>query len=240
MKKLMLLISVALVFLVTACSGSATVAPTVVSPDVQPTAPATLVAHPTVTPLPTATPVPPTPVPTSVNPMDALTKMFSGWASVHSFRMKMTTTTATGTPAPQESTMDVVMPDRMHLITKGVDVIKIGAVIYMKVGTMWQKVALPQGLDFSFADVKKLQSEFGASTDVKFIGAEVLDGTPTLTYQYTVSIKTPVATTTTSKVWVAVSDGLPRRTESVSKSGAKTVVTFYDYNAAITIDAPIK
>ena len=240
MKRNFWLIGIALAFSVTACSGITSVVPTV-APVVQPIIPPTRAA-PTATPLPTATPPPPTatPVPTSVNPLDALTKMFSGWASVKTFRAKMTTTTATGTPAPQEFTLEVVTPDRFHMTSKSIEAIKIGAVFYMKIGNAWQKVALPQSVDFSFGDVKKLQSELGASTDVKFLGAEVLDGTPTLTYQYTTSIKTPTPTTTTSKVWVAVADGLPRRMESVSKTGAKTVITLYDYNASFSIDAPIK
>ncbi len=244
-KRLLIVIVVAV--LVVLCLGIAlvavNVAPLMVAM-VTPTSTATLV--PTLPPLPTSTPLPPpTPVlptataaPTSVNPLDALTAMFRGWSNVKTFRAKATVTPAKG--AAQEMTMEVVVPDRFHLTSKTFEAIKIGSTMYMKIGASWQKITLGQNLDFSFGDIKKLESELGTSTDVKFLGAEVLDGTPTLTYQYTVSIKTPTPTTTTSKVWVAVADGLPRRMESTSKNGTKTVVTFYDYNASFTIDAPSK
>lgn len=241
MKRVLLLIGMTLALAVTACSGNVSVAPTV-APVVQPTIPPTVPPLPTATSLPTATPIPPTATaaPTSANPLDALTKMFRGWAGVKTFRAKMTTTTATGTPAPTEMTVEAVMPDRFRVTGKGIEAIKIGPTMYMKIGTAWQKIALGQNLDFSFADVKKLEAELGASSDVKFLGAEALDGQPMLTYQYTVSIKTPTPTTTTSKVWMAVADGLPRRMESTTKTGSKTIVTFYDYNASFTIDAPMK
>lgn len=178
--------------------------------------------------------------PTTVNPLEALTKMFRSWSSVKTFRAKMAVTTSAGVPALQEMILEVVMPDRFHMTSKAIEAIKIGPTVYMKLGPAWQKVTLNQNIDFSFADVQKWQSELGASSDIKFLGAEMLDGTPTLTYQYTVSIKTPTPTTTTSKVWVAVADGLPRKIESTNQNGAKTVIVFYDYNASIAIDAPIK
>ncbi len=198
-------------------------------------------APPTVPPTPTAVPTATQPPATataasSANPLDALRKVFSGWGSVKSFRAKFTRTSGTTT---SDGTLEVVLPDHFHFISKQSEVIVIGKTFYIKTGTQWQKVALTQGFDFSFADVKKLQEELGVATEVKFIGPDVLDGAPMLVYQYTSTYKGPPAITTTSKVWVAVSDSLPRKSETTGSTGAKTVTTFYDYNANIAINPPI-
>lgn len=216
-----------------ACSATPTAAPTQAPLPPPPAATATTAA--TATPAPTATP---TAAPTSANPLDALTRIFRGWVGVKSFRAKITSTTAAG--ATTEINLDVVMPDRFHVVTKQLEVFVIGSVYYVKTGSQWQKVALPKGLDFSFADLKKIEAELGASTDIKLIGPDVLDGAPVLVYQYTITIKTPTPLTSTSKVWVAISDQLPRRMESLSKTGTKTVAIYYDYNANIAVDPPIK
>lgn len=216
----------------TACGVGAVAVPTRTPTLVPPTETLAPTTTPTATlPPPTATSAP------SINPLDALTKAYRAWAGVKSFRSKMTTTgVTTGT---QEMTLEVVMPDRFHMVGKQFEAIIIGATFYMKVGTQWQKTTLPKGLDFSLADIKKILAELGATTQVKLIGPDVLDGAPMLVYEYTTTIKTPTTTTVTSKVWVAVADGLPRKMESLSKSGIKTVATYYDYNANITIKAPV-
>jgi outer membrane lipoprotein-sorting protein len=119
------------------------------------------------------------------------------------------------------------------------EMILIGSTAYLKLGDKWQKAALPKGIDLSLADPKKLETEMGTTTDIKFVGSEVLDGTPTWVYQYTTNIKGPPALKMSSKSWIGIADNLPRKTEQESKPGQKTTVTFYDYNANITINAPI-
>ncbi len=218
---------------VSACNALPAAEPTKVPLPPTPIATATTAA--TATPAPTATPVPP---PTSASPLDALSRAFRSFAGAKSFRAKITTTS--GSTGGQDIQLDVVMPDRFHMTSKQVEAIIIGPTFYLKTGTQWLKTAAPKGLDFSFADVKKIQDELGATTESKLLGPELLDGTPTLVYQYTTTIKTPTPTTSTSKVWVAVADGLPRKMEVVAKSGTKTTIIYYDYNANITIDPPIK
>ncbi len=233
---LLLLIALA----ASACSATPAAAPQPPPPTAAPAAPATVAATstaaPTVAPSPAATKAA---APTAAaNPLDALTRIFRGWAGVKTFRAKIVVTPKTG--ASTETDLEVVMPDRFHVKTPQLEAIVIGQTYYVKLVNQWQKIALPQGIDLNFADIKKLEAELGASTDVKLIGPEVLDGTPTLVYQYTATITTPALLTTTSKVWVAVSDQLPRRMESVAQNGTTTTVTYSDYNANITIEPPIK
>ncbi len=207
-------------------------------------------AQPTRTPLPTLAPavppsptVPPTPTQppataTSANPLEALRTAFGGWAGTRSFRIKMVQTK--GTTTTLEGTFEVVLPDRFHMVAKQLEAIEIGKTFYLKTGTTWQKVTLTKAIDFSLADVKKWQDELGVASEAKSIGADVLDGAPMVVYEYKTTIKGPPAITSTSKVWIAVSDRLPRKIESTSSSGAKTIMTFYDFNANIVIEPPIK
>lgn len=200
------------------------------------------IAVPTAIPMPTPTsaavPNPSTATPNpAANPLETLKKVLAAWASARSFRGK---SVQTGGVTPGESTFEVVMPDRFHIVGKSETII-IGNVYYLKQGTKWTKQTLPQGFDLGFADNKKILDQLGTSNDVKFIGPDSIDGAPMLVYQYSFSTKIQNTTvTTSSKVWVAA-DGLPRKSETSSSNnpGVGTVVTYYDYNAQITINAPI-
>ncbi|MBI4790977.1 MAG: hypothetical protein HY782_28440 [Chloroflexi bacterium] len=176
-------------------------------------------------------------LPTAGNAVDALSKVFKSWTSVKSFRAKMTIIgQPTGTT---EMNLEVVTPDRFHMTSKQMEIVLIGNTVYLKLGNTWQKVPLPQGIDLSLADPKKYADEIAASTDVKLVGVETLDGTPTIIYQYTVNIKGPPAQKITSKVWVGATDNLPRKVESAPTATQKTTILFTDYNANITINPPI-
>lgn len=203
--------------------------------------PPTLIPVKTNTPLPTATPSPiptatATAVPTPANPGLALSNAFRAWGAVKSLRAKMTTTG--GTTGTQEMTMEMVMPNKFHMTSrdaagKELEMYLIGTTFYMKVGTKWQKMTMPAGMNLDFANPQKVAASMGLQKDVKFVGAEVLDGVPTLIYQYTSTQKY------VTKVWIGALDSLPRKSESEPKAGPKTTVIFYDYNANITIAAPI-
>ncbi len=230
--KLIVAVLLLLVLTVTGCSLFA--APTPVPPTVTPLPTATPPPTATATRVPTATP---TPFPTPANPGAALTNIFKAWGNVKSLRAKMTSTGApTGT---QEMTMEVVMPDKYHLTGKDLDMYLIGKAFYMKVANKWQKMNMPPGISFDFANPQKIAATLGAQTDTKFLGAEILEGVPTLVYQYTTSIKGPPAQKYLTKVWVGALDNLPRKSESEPKPGQKTTVIFYDYNADLSIKAPI-
>ena len=190
------------------------------------------------TPLPGATTqvAPPTKIPEASNPLDALTQTFRGLGNVKSFRARIA---MAGTPAgAQEMNLEVVLPDRFHMVSKQTEMIILNQAVYIKVAGQWQKMPMTQGIDLSMTDPQKLQTTLGAATDVKLIGAEVLDGTPTMVYQYTTKIGTQPQPFT-SKIWVGVSDNLPRKIESESQPGQKTTITFYDYGANIAINPPI-
>lgn len=167
-----------------------------------------------------------------------MSKIFKGWSSVKTFRSKGVIAGVPG--GNQDITFEAVMPHRFHMTMAQIEAILIGKTVYMKIGGKWSKTPLPQGINFDFANPQTYASQVGATSNVKFIGADVVDNTPTLVYQYTTTVKGPPQTTVTSKVWVGVADNLPRKVESEPKAGQKTTMTFYDYNATnITIAAPI-
>jgi hypothetical protein len=235
MKRVMILVLVLVAMTASACSSIPGLA--------QPTATATLKPTSTSTPRPTSTftPVPtstPTMIPTPANPSESFLKMFGTWKNVKAFRVKMTSTDSKG--AVTQTTLEFVAPDRYHLTTDKTEFIIIGSTFYLKSNTTWLKTAMPRGLDFSIADVKKLEAEVKANTTTKFVGADVLDGAPMLVYEYTTTIKGPPAITTTSKTWVGVVDQLPHKSESTSSTGTKTVALYSDFNGDIKIEAPIK
>jgi hypothetical protein len=228
-----------------------TAAPAPTSAPAAPAAPAAPVASPSAAkPVQAASPEaakPAAPAPASADPRDALSKVFTSWGNTKSFRVKMTTTgAATGM---SEMNYEVVLPDRLHMKSELAEAIMADGSFYIKLPTGgWQKI--PQAPDFDLANPRKLAEDMGASTDVKLIGPDVLDGQPMLVYEYTttfsgdgLSAVKPGAKPAgkpesyPSKLWVAVSDGLPRKLEGEAM-GAKTTAIYYDYNAPITITAP--
>jgi hypothetical protein len=218
-----------IVLAVSACGSAPT--PTPVPPTLIPVKTATPLPTATATPLPTATP---SPFPTPANPGASLSSIFKAWGNVKTFRAK--TTTTGGTAGTQEMTIEVVMPNKFHMTSKDaagkeLEMYLIGTAFYMKVGTKWQKVTTGTNLDF--ANPAKIAASMGAQKDVKFLGVEVVDNVPTLIYQYTPTTKV------VTKVWIGALDSLPRKSESEPKAGQKTTVSYYDYNASITITAPI-
>lgn len=161
------------------------------------------------------------------NPLDALTKSFTSWGSVKSFRAHVTTA-----GAPGEITMEVVMPDRFHINTGQAEMIMISNTTYVKIGNTWQKMNIPGGAGGFNPDSfspKNFETQIQNLPDVKFLGADTVDGVPCTVYQIT-----PKGGGTSSKFWIGVGDGFPHKIES-----ANATITFTDFNGNITITAPI-
>ena len=94
----------------------------------------------------------------------------------------------------------------------------------------------------AFRDPKMLD-ELAKTADVKFIGPDTHDGAPMLVYQYTQNNPMGMNLKSTSKTWLSVADGLPRKTESEGEFNGKktkTLITMSDYNSDIKIESPIK
>ena len=100
-------------------------------------------------------------------------------------------------------------------------------------------------MDFTGLDPKRFESDFQRDvTNVRLVGPDVIDGTPTLAYTYDFVPTAPTKPGVkpgpqSAKIWIGVADRLPRRFETAGGPTAGTVVvTYYDYNAPITIETP--
>ena len=164
---------------------------------------------------------------TGGNPLDALTKSFTNWGSVKSFRARMSTT---GTP---EMTLEMVSPDRIHMSGSQFEMILIGNTSYVKIGNTWQKMNLPQSVDVNLFNPKSYQTQIQGLPDIKLIGPDTVDGVPTMAYQFGTTLKGQSQSTTT-KIWIGIADGFPHKIET-----GGTTITFYDFNANIAINPPI-
>ena len=237
----LVLVALASSILVTGCGSvpflspppTATSVPTATSiPTIAPTA---TPAPPTATATKAATATPTNP-PTPANPSASLGQIFKAWGTVKSFKANMV---STGLPTGSvQMTMEVLTPDKFHVTTSGLEMIMIGKTIYMKIGGKWQKVA-SSTIDLSLIDPSKYAAGQVTTSDVKFVGMDVVAGTPTLVFTYKSTVKGPPAVTSNNKIWVGATDSLPRKMESSPKAGQLTTITYTDYNSDISIKVPI-
>ena len=123
----------------------------------------------------------------------------------------------------------------------------VGDETWVKMGVApWQKFPLNLGDTIKQFRNPEVIDEITKSVDVKVIGTEVVDGTQTTIYQYTLGDPGNKDFHTNAKTWVAASDGLPRKTEGegdLNLGGkqvhTKSIITYYDYEAEIKIDKPL-
>ena len=151
-----------------------------------------------------------------------------GFAKVKSYRATMLIESP-GAPA-QEGKMEVVAPDKQHLILGGFEMIKIGNDTYVKIGPSWTKTP-STGAGTPGFDVDGVNKSVG---NLKTSGA--VKGSTASVNGKTCQLYTSTSPTGSSETCIA--DGLPLRVVSTS-GGAKTTITFSDYNANIEIKAPI-
>jgi hypothetical protein len=126
------------------------------------------------------------------------------------------------------------------------DVIIVGSKSYVKIGGgSWQLFPVDLGSTIAAFRDSKIADEIRSNAEVKFVGPETLDGAPMLVYQYTISHSKALGADLSSDTttWVAVADGLPRKSVSDGEFAgvkSKSTTTWADYNADIKIEPPLK
>lgn len=175
----------------------------------------------------------------STHALTDLSRALRAQLEVKSYRARMTLSNSNGIDSTRE--IEFVAPDRFHMIGEDGETIVIDSTTYMKsLNGQWQKFPVDLSATLSTLRDPKSLEELGKSVDVKFIGREILDGTPTLIYQTAPSKESDLLNT--SRTWVAAKDDLPRKREVVSEFKSvksKTTIIYYDYNADLKIDPPI-
>jgi len=201
------------------------------------------------------------PAEASSDPRADLKKAFTAQLAAKSFRYRLEFFLASGGHVEAE----FVAPDRFHITMIGQspgpggemrqEMIIIGKDTFMKIANMpWQKTEAGSGETTMATTIAQMAQQFRNEDvaqrmmkyeDVKFVGSEVLDGSPTLVYQF--KLKGTEGQTTRGKIWISATDDLPRKIEQGGSSAtnpdgtskSKLIVTYYDYNANIKIEPPI-
>jgi hypothetical protein len=175
----------------------------------------------------------------SANPQDDLITATKAQFDAKSFRARMVMSLSDGRTSSRLG--EFVAPNRFHMVTDHDEAIVVGDATYRREpGKPWQRLPI---------DVGQIVADFRNSSaidelrkaDVKFVGAEVLDGVSTLVYQFTTTNTLGMNVTSVCKTWVGAADHLPRKIEveaDFNSTKAKTTNTYYDYDADIRIEPP--
>ncbi len=183
-------------------------------------------------------------------PLDAMLRAAHAQLDAKSYRANIDSNGSNGTHS--NLLVEYAAPDRYHLVTHAQlngrefsqEYVIVGKDTFMRTnGGAWSRfpVDLKQMIA-AFRD-PKFVDDLAKQSDVKLVGPDTLDGQPMLVYSYSTTNPMGMNIKSDSKTWVAVADGLPRKTESEGEmSGTKTrsTITFSDYNSDIRIEPPIK
>ena len=161
---------------------------------------------------------------------------------VKSFRVDQTVISPDMTTEMQ---VEVVMPDRYRMVSTDMELIEIGDEAYILVDGEWMQwrgmadMVISTFMMFTNEDDGDVFRTYAA--DAEFLGTENLEGEQVRTYQY--RINDDEGASSLVKLWIAESDGLPRRMEiditgASPEDNAQIINVYKDYNAEITIEPP--
>jgi outer membrane lipoprotein-sorting protein len=183
-------------------------------------------------------------------PLDVMTKAMRAQLDAKSYRAHVTTTAPDG--ASTKMLIEYAAPDRYRMTGEApggeagknfkMEYVIVKGATYIKMpNSGWVKSPVDGGeMIKAFRDPKMLD-ELAKTADVKFVGPDTFEGAPMLVYQYTQTNPMGMNLKSTSKTWLSVADGLPRKTETEGEfegKKTKTLLTMTDYNADIKIEAP--
>ena len=187
------------------------------------------------------------------NPRAELTDAVKAQLNAKSYRARLDSSSSNGMTGT--TLIEFVAPDRFHMTQNSQlpgrgnvrqEIIIVGKDTWMRMGdAAWQKFPVDVGqIIAQFRDPKVLD-ELTQSADIKFVGADTVDGTPALVYEYTIKGELGKGIKNTAKTWIGVADSLPRKTETEGELEfmgkplkTKTSITYSDYNADIKIEPP--
>jgi hypothetical protein len=165
--------------------------------------------------------------PAFADPVGDLTAANAKFATLKSYR--------TTVVQPDGKTMngEIVNPDRTHMNAGAFEMITIGDTVYMKMGGAWQKEA-SSGTSTStgLPSLQKLYGTLPPAAIVRDLGMKTVDGAALRAYSIQRSPTDNAAT-----MYIGA-NGLPARVEVPTQRGTMAM-KFYDFNAPISIVAPI-
>ena len=128
-------------------------------------------------------------------------------------------------------TSETVNPDRSHTVMGPIEITMIGNAIYMKHNGTWQKET-SSTTPMTVGAMMKLYGQNQATTTVADLGPKTVDGKALHAYLVTDTKRGAVST-----VYLD-SDGLFERLD-VKQPNGSTIVRLSDFNAPISIEAPM-
>jgi acyl CoA:acetate/3-ketoacid CoA transferase alpha subunit len=186
----------------------------------------------------------------SDKPLDVMTKATRAQLDAKSYRANIKNTSSNG--STNTLLVEYAAPDHYHMVTHSqaggrdtsLEYVIVGKDTFMKMnGGEWKRFPVDMSKMISAFRDPKFIEELAKTADVKFVSADTVDGSPMLVYEYTMNNAMGMNIKSHAKTWVAVADGLPRKSESESEYGGvktKTEMTMSDYNSDIKIESPIK
>jgi hypothetical protein len=145
----------------------------------------------------------------------------------------------------QTTVLEVIPTDRFRLVTADTEFIIVPDGTFLReAGGEWQKS--PMSMSGMMSQILSEQSveqliEESQPDDIRFAGADVIDGKPMWIYTFTGKEDVGgMQVDTASRTWIGALDKLPYRVEATSTSGEETqssTIT-YEYDESIEIEAP--
>lgn len=161
-------------------------------------------------------------------PSDDIANAFKNLAQASSYHMNVQTSQG------QKMDIDMVPPNKMHMMMGPMEMIRLASATYMKVNGNWMKMpgAMPQ-MTQQGAAMTYVQTLGSHPNDAKVddLGMQSVDGVSVHAYKVTPNSGQPAT------VYVDGS-GRPARIDVTEKNGT-SVVRFSNYNATLDIQAPI-
>lgn len=171
----------------------------------------------------------------TTDPKQALLEAFKGLQHVKSYRIRSTTIAR----SVSTTLLEYVAPERFRMVTDRAETIVTRGATYIRYkGGKWAIAPVDVSeLIAKFRDPKDLD-EVAQAREIRLVGPELLDSVPTLVYQY---VNGEASQPTTTKVWVKVSDGLPKKKEAGSEYGSEKIrsVQIIEYDPNISIQSPL-
>ncbi len=184
-------------------------------------------------------------------PIDVLTRAMRAQLDAKSYRAQVNTTSDEGS---SKMLIEYAAPDRYHMTGETqpsgasqsfkMEYVIAGGATYIKTPNgQWTRSPIDASQMLKAFRDPKMLDELSKSADAKLVGPDTIDGEPMLVYQYTQNNPLGMNLKVNSKTWLSVADGLARKTESEGEMRGKktrTLITIYDYNTDIKIEAPVK
>jgi hypothetical protein len=142
----------------------------------------------------------------------------------------------------QKQSVEVVWPDRFHMMSPEAEIIVIPGATYMKRDGGWSQLPIPMGQLIDRFKPEAMKQAYDQTTNLKSLGDSTVNGHAVRGYEYDTTV-TMMGVTAKShnKLWVDKDTGLPARQESDGEAmGHKSHnVNDYEYDSAIKIEAPM-